>query len=57
MTSKILKGSRPIPDKESLSFIQKAIDPYFLYDKNIQSDFLCTYHDWLQNSKYKNYMG
>ncbi len=57
MTSKILKGSRPIPDKESLSFIQKAIDPYFLYDKNIQSDFLCAYHDWLQNSKYKNYMG
>ena len=51
MTSKLLKGSRPIPDKESLNFIQKSIDPSFLYDRNIQSDFLCAYHKWLQNSK------
>lgn len=57
MTNKLLKGSRPVADGESLNFIKKSIDSSFLYDRNIQGDFLNNYHEWLQNSKLNNLNG
>lgn len=54
---KFLKGSRPVPDKAAFEFIKKSVDPSKIFDRNIQSDFLCEYHNWIQKSKLNNIVG
>ena len=51
------KGSRPVPDSVAFEFIKKAHDPSKLFDRNIQSDFLCRFHEWVQESKHNNLKG
>lgn len=52
------KNSRPIPDAEIIEFINKQIDPKYLYDGgSIQSDFINKYFNWIQASKLNSLPG
>jgi hypothetical protein len=45
------KGSRPVPDSVAFEFIKKSHDPERLFDRTIQSEFLCKFFEWIQESK------
>jgi len=49
--------TKPIRDKEVLSFIENNINGTILYDKNIVKDFCKEYSDWIQSSKLNNLQG
>ena len=51
------RGSRPIPDSTAFEFIKNAHDPSKIFDRNIQSVFLCRFHEWVQESKLNNLEG
>jgi hypothetical protein len=51
------RGSRPVPDSVAYEFIKSVHDPSKLFDRSIQSDFLCRFHEWVQESKNNNLVG
>jgi hypothetical protein len=45
------RNSRPIPDKEIIDFLNKSVNPKYLYDENIAPKFIKRYYEWVQQSK------
>jgi len=51
MPDVIMKGARPIPDKQSYEFIRDNIDGNCLYTPNLIQDYCSSYFEWIQKSK------
>jgi len=51
------RNSRPIPDKKSIDFLNKTVNPKYLYDENIVPKFLKRYYEWVQQSQLNSLRG
>ncbi len=51
------RNSRPVPDKKSIDFLNKAVSPKYLYDEDVAPKFIKKYYSWIQQSKLNNLCG